>query len=668
MKQQPGEILTHYDNSKDNGSSTSSRRSVEAIDISNEKKGTAIDLIQIPGDSSTSHSSLPSLILDDDEQERGGNSKQKKSLKNRFLKFGHVRGDLFKLKSSRSRKNQRNSNDFNSSSGSNNSIYSDNNMGLTNNRNRKGLLNSPAFMKTKKAILKYMKFIGPGAMTAVSYIDAGNFSSSVYSGAQFKYRLLFIMFFSSCIAVFLQTLAIRLGTVTGRDLAQLSREHLPKWVNLILYVLAEVAIIATDIAEVVGTAVALNILFHIPLIVGVLLTIIDVMLVLMAYRAGKSVKFIYYFEYGVAALVLGVVICLALQLANIPPTSASEVFRGFIPSNVIFQNDAMYAACSILGATVMPHSLYLGSSIVKPRLLEKDINLGNTPKDYTQQEFDNYRPSLAAIRYSLNFSVIELCVSLFTFALFVNAAILIVAGATLYGTKDANDADLYSIYYSLCNLLSQGSGTLFMVALLLSGQSAGIVVTIAGQVVSEGHLTWKIKPWQRRIITRALAIIPCLVVSACVGKRGISGVLNASQVALSILLPFLVLPLIYFTCQTSIMSIGVQSPDGIGLQESDSSNSPTTEVHSMTPFTERNIEVEDANAEVRPASQVSSMNQEMENGTSNIKKQAGRVGSIPLKAVNFKNNWIMMIISVLIWLFIAILNVYLIVQLGMGRS
>lgn len=216
----------------------------------------------------------------------------------------------------------------------------------------------------------------------------------------------------------------------------------------------------------------------------------------------------------------------------------------------------MYAACSILGATVMPHSLYLGSSIVKPRLFERDLQLGNVQGKYASDKLDEYRPSLAAINYSLNFSVTELCVSLFTFALFVNAAILIVAGDTLYGTSDANDASLYAIYDSLTSLLSKGSGTLFMVALFFSGESAGIICTIAGQIVSEGHIQWKFKPWIRRIFTRCLAIIPCLAISGSVGKNGIGQVLNASQVALSILLPFLVLPLIYFTSRTSVMTIG----------------------------------------------------------------------------------------------------------------
>lgn len=219
----------------------------------------------------------------------------------------------------------------------------------------------------------------------------------------------------------------------------------------------------------------------------------------------------------------------------------------------------MYNACSILGATVMPHSLYLGSSIVKPRLYEKDIKLGNIDEPFSQEQLDEYRPSIQAINYSLNYSVTELCVSLFTFALFVNASILIVAGATLYGTPDANSADLYAIYDSLCRLLSKGSGILFMIALLLSGQSAGIVCTIAGQIVCEGHFDWKFQPWVRRVFTRSLAIVPCLVVSACVGKSGIGEVLNASQVALSILLPFLVLPLIYFTSVHSIMTIGYKS-------------------------------------------------------------------------------------------------------------
>lgn len=544
-----------------------------------------------------------------------------------------------------------------------------------------------AFYKFSQICIKYMRFIGPGAMTAVAYIDAGNFSSSVSSGAQYKYHLLFIMFISSCIAVFLQVLAIRLGSVSGRDLAQLSREHFPRWLNWILYIFAEIAIIATDIAEVVGTAIALNVLFHIPLIAGVILTIVDVLIILSLYRSGKSVKFIYYFEYGVAALVLGVVVCFAIQLARMPPTPASQVFKGFIPSSVIFQGGAMYSACSILGATVMPHSLYLGSSIVKPRLYEKDINLGNIKEPFTQDQLDDYRPSIQAINYSLNYSVTELCVSLFTFALFVNAAILIVAGTTLYGTPDSNSADLYAIYDSLCRLLSKGSGILFMVALLLSGQSAGIVCTIAGQIVCEGHFDWKFQPWVRRVFTRCLAIIPCLVVSASVGKSGIGQVLNASQVALSILLPFLVLPLVYFTSVNSIMTIGYCKTAG-GEQKERSNPMKTVEklrnkAASRGIFREgknsQSFETEATNRGIelgsvkRSGINVSAERQEELSTTTadsnnETYREFGRVGAIPDGPVSYTNNWAMTIAGIAVWIFISLLNVYLIVQLGRGNS
>lgn len=538
-----------------------------------------------------------------------------------------------------------------------------------------------------------MRFIGPGAMTAVAYIDPGNYAASVSSGAQYRYGLLFVMFISSCIAIFLQILAIRLGSVSGRDLAQLAHQHFPRWLNVILYLFAEAAIIATDIAEVVGTAVALNILFHIPLIVGVILTILDVLAILSFYRSGKSVKFIYYFEYGVAALVMGVVICFAVQLAKIPPTSVGQVFRGFIPSNVIFEKGAMYAACSILGATVMPHSLYLGSSIVKPRLYEKDMALGYITEPFSQDQLDDYRPSIKAINYSLNYSVTELAVSLFTFALFVNASILIVAGATLYGTSDANAADLYSIYDSLCRLLSKGSGILFMVALLLSGQSAGIVCTIAGQIVSEGHFNWKFKPWIRRVFTRCLAIIPCVAVSAAVGRSGISDVLNASQVALSILLPFLVLPLIYFTSVNSIMTVGYKQNgnDGSNANNSEEKGLKGKVAKSVEKlqqktgiskvFKKRN-EKDMAGGDIELVEQPGPNNSDENNnhedangaidGDRDINdapyKEFGRVGPIPNGPVSYANNWFFTILAVAIWLFIGLLNVYLIVQLGLGNS
>lgn len=516
--------------------------------------------------------------------------------------------------------------------------------------------------KAETGVKTFFKFVGPGFMVAVAYMDPGNYSTDVAAGAQFRFHLLFVIFLSNCIAVFLQSLAIKLGTVTGRNLAQISRDEFPVWLNVCFYLLAEIAIIATDIAEVIGTAIALNILLKIPLIAGVILTIVDVLIILLAYRPGSSMRVVHYFECGVAALVLGVVICFAIQLSRIPPTPVADVFRGYLPSSVLLKGEAMYAACGILGATVMPHSLYLGSDIVKPRLMEHDVKMGNVEPDYTEEEFEQYRPSVSAIDFSLLYSVVELAVSLFTYAFFVNSAILIIAGATLYGTEAAQDADLYSIHHSLSSMLSKGAGTLFMLALLFSGQSAGIICTISGQIVSEGYLNWSIRPWLRRIITRGIAIVPCVIVAGCVGRSGLNATLNASQVALSILLPFLVFPLIYFTCKSSIMKINAVDSLDVPSQQDTMVSGETL----LSPVSSNdNVRVDNLShgtvLEVGQASRITDKKSE-------IIRIVERAGPPPEKTINYTNNWITTIFGCAVWLFIAVLNVYLIVQLGLGKG
>lgn len=511
----------------------------------------------------------------------------------------------------------------------------------------------PALTAKKDRVLqvlrKYALFVGPGIMVLVAYMDPGNYATGVTAGALNRYSLLFIVFLLNLIAIFLQILCIRLGTVTGHDLARCCREHLLPKVNYILWFLAECAIIATDVAEVIGLAIALNILLRIPLPAGVVITIVDVLFVLMAYRSDTlSTKFVKLFEYAVAAMVVVVVICFAVQLGAIH-ANARDVFRGFVPSKQMFDGLGMTIATSIVGSTVMIHLLFLGSGLVAPRLREYDVQHGyvdlalvcshddsdivstitsnnsnnhlNTwwsrlrqriseskPKlpslalteqlslsldhwwtkakiklpfvetklyEDVKAEKDKqqllvreaeyfyrlYKPSYAAIKYCMKFSVIELVVTLATFALFVNLAIVIVAGATLYGTPEAIDADLYTIHDLLSQLLAPAVGTIFMLALLFSGQLAGIVCTIAGQMVSEGHINWTLKPWLRRLVTRSISIVPCLIISVCIGRNGLGVALNVSQVVISILLPPLSAPLIWFTCKKQIMK--VELPDDV---------------------------------------------------------------------------------------------------------
>lgn len=406
-------------------------------------------------------------------------------------------------------------------------------------------------------IKRYAKFIGPGFMISVAYIDPGNYSTGIVAGATYRYKLLFAGFMSNVFAIFLQSLCIKLGSISGLNLAEACRSFLPTWLNYFLYVLAELAIIATDLAEVIGTAIAINLLIpKIPLVVGCALSIIDVLLILLFYNPNGSMKGLRAFEFFVTCLVLGVVICFCLQLSLIKDSSVGEIFRGFLPSKELTEPQGLYQACGILGATVMPHSLYLGSGLVQPRLQEHDVNNGiiSAPIDPDSGTKERYKPSIHAIRACLKIFVIELTISLLFFALFVNSAILITAGASLYGTP-IGEADLFGIHRLLSTSLSPAAGTIFALALLLSGVSAGIVGTISGQMVSEGALNWTIRPWLRRLITRTISIAPSIFVAAAVGRKGLNDVLNASQVVLSVVLPFITAPLILFTCRDRYMTV-----------------------------------------------------------------------------------------------------------------
>lgn len=433
---------------------------------------------------------------------------------------------------------------------------------------------------------KYASFIGPGIMVSVAYMDPGNYSTAVSSGADYEYSLLIIIFLSNLFAVVLQCLCVKLGTVTGLDLAEMCRLNLPWWLNLFLYACAEIAIIATDLAEVVGTAIALEILFGIPLVYGVLITVLDVLIILFAYHKDGNLRQTRTFEIMVAMLVAATCVCFVVELfkCDFEPGSFGKIVEGFLPMNldVFTESRALFLSCGIVGSTVMPHSLYLGSSLVQSRLKDYDIKNGNVevndegeinlPADeqnnhfaQTQNKFlamsdgsslaRKYRPSHAAIKYCLNYSYTELVLSLFIIAVFVNASILIVAGSTLYGKPDADDADLLSIYEMLSHYISPAAGLIFALSMLFSGQSAGIVCTMAGQIISEGFINWSFKPWLRRIITRVLAIIPVLIVIIILGREGVATIMNSSQVVLSFILPVVSAPLIWFTASRKYMAV-----------------------------------------------------------------------------------------------------------------
>lgn len=492
--------------------------------------------------------------------------------------------------------------------------------------------------KIVRVLSKYVQFIGPGLMVSVSYMDPGNYSTAVAAGSAHRYKLLFSVLISNFMAAFFQCLCAKLGAVTGLDLAQNCKVHFPPGLNIALYILSEIAIIATDLAEVIGTAISLNILFGIPLALGVVLTVVDVLIVLMAYKSNGSLKLIRWFEMFVSLLVVATVICFTVELFYADLGSAKEVFRGFLPSKAVFEGDGLYLSLAILGATVMPHSLYLGSGVVQPRLRDYDIKNGNYAPD--TEDIDNnhegYKPSINAINETLHYTMAELLISLFTVALFVNCSILIVSGAALYGntqTQGAEEADLFSIYNLLCQSLSKTAGTIFVLALLFSGQSAGIVCTLSGQMISEGFLNWTIAPSLRRSATRAVAITPCLILVMVAGRNGLSGALNASQVILSLLLPFVSAPLLYFTCSKKIMRVKANNNEqGIQLQNMNSSGEGA----------------------------VSSPSDELLRNEATIAESQHYIDK--------SNGILVTIIAILMWLLISILNFYMLISFCRGQD
>ena len=368
---------------------------------------------------------------------------------------------------------------------------------------------------------KALAFAGPGYMVAVGYMDPGNWATDIAGGARFGYTLLSVILLSNLMAILLQSLALKLGIVTGRDLAQACRDHYSRPVSFVLWVLCEIAIAACDLAEVIGAAIALNLLFGIPLLWGVILTALDVRLILLLQNKGFR-----WLEAFVIVLIGSIAVCFAVELFMARPALA-EVIRGLVPTTQIVTNPAMlYIAIGILGATVMPHNLYLHSSIVQTR------QVGSDP---------------ASKREAIRFATLDSTVALL-FAFFINAAILILAAATFHRTGYQDVADIGDAYYLLAPLLGTTmASTLFAVALLAAGQNSTITGTLAGQIVMEGFLDIRLPPWLRRLITRLIAIVPAVIVTALYGERGAAGLLILSQVILSLQLSFAVVPLVRFT-------------------------------------------------------------------------------------------------------------------------
>ena len=379
---------------------------------------------------------------------------------------------------------------------------------------------------TGGVIRKILAFAGPGYLVAVGYMDPGNWATDLAGGSKFGYTLLSVILLSNLMAVLLQGLASKLGIVTGRDLAQACRDHYSRTTTIFLWILCEIAIAACDLAEVIGSAIALNLLFGIPLSVGVCLTALDVLLLLYLQHRGVRVL-----EAMVIVLVATVGICFLFEIVLSRP-DVGGILAGFVPSTAIVRDPTMlYVAIGILGATVMPHNLYLHSSIVQTR---------------------RYEETAEGKREAVRFAFLDSTLAL-TFALFINAAILIVAAATFHTSGHAEVAEIQDAHKLLTPLLGAGASTAFALALLASGQNSTLTGTLAGQIVMEGFLDIRIRPWLRRLITRLIAIVPAAIAAIFYGDSGTAQLLIFSQVALSLQLSFAVVPLVRFTSDRSKM-------------------------------------------------------------------------------------------------------------------
>jgi manganese transport protein len=369
---------------------------------------------------------------------------------------------------------------------------------------------------------RLLGFLGPGFLISVGYMDPGNWATDIAGGSRFGYTLLFVIMASNLMAILLQSLSLKLGVATERDLAQLCRESYRPWVSFSLWVGAEIAIAACDLAEVIGSAIALNLLFHIPLFYGVLITGLDVLLILLMQRWGFR-----YVEALVITLIGTIIALFGVQLVLSRPEYWPAFKNLIVPSPQIVTNwEMLYIAIGMLGATVMPHNLYLHSSIVQSRRYQR------TPEGKREAIFMANVDSALAL----------------TIALFVNAAIVVVAAAVFNRSGHFEVAAIQDAYKMLSPLVgAAGASTLFAIALLASGQNSSITGTLAGQVVMEGFLHIKVAPWLRRLITRSLAIIPTIIVVAITGEQGTEKLLLLSQVILSLQLSFAVVPLVIFT-------------------------------------------------------------------------------------------------------------------------
>jgi len=387
---------------------------------------------------------------------------------------------------------------------------------------------------------QWRAFVGPAILISVGYMDPGNWGTDLAAGAQFKYGLLWVVGLASLMAIFMQIISSRLGVVTGKDLAQCCRDWYPRWTRWPNWLSCELAIGACDLAEVLGSAVALNLLFHLPLLWAVIITGVDVLLLLALQRFGMRT-----IEAIVLLLVMTIGVCYFIEVFALPQTRPDflEMGRALVVPG-LGQAGMIYVAVGIIGATVMPHNLYLHSALVQSRQLQKDD---------------------ASIRRAIRFNTID-SVAALGVAFCVNAAIMVLAALVFYGRTSVTVAGGETVafngntdwiriaYLTLAPLLGTGlASMLFVIALLASGQSSTITGTLAGQVVMEGFMQWRIKPWLRRLITRALAIVPAVIIIGIRGNSSVNDLLTLSQVVLALQLPLAMFPLLHFTCSRKYM-------------------------------------------------------------------------------------------------------------------
>ncbi|WFD18278.1 Manganese transporter smf1 [Malassezia caprae] len=465
-----------------------------------------------------------------------------------------------------------------------------------------GRQESTFFQTVNDTLLRHILFLGPGLIAAVAYCDPGNWATDMEAGSRFGYKLLFTVLLSGLFAVLLQILSCRLGAVTRQDLSVATRRlvlglrhdsSVPDWtcrrtrlkywcLLMPLYVINEVAILATELAELIGSAIALNLLFpNLPLWGGVLVTTADVFLVLFMYKPSSGVRL---FEILIAVLVIIVLVCFCVLLERVRP-DWGDVFYGYVPSATVVSSKGLYVSISILGATIMPHSLILGSHFATIERLEEDdfyCNESETTDQMSTKKQSLWKrlilphvrvPDMAStdelpkrepisyrhLNLVLQHASWDIAICLVLFAITINSAILVVASAAFYyGHNSTGDkvvvADLFEAFKLLKTTTGHVPAILFAIALLAAGQSSSITVTLAGQIISEGFIHWRLTPLMRRLLTRSMAVIPAMIVACVAGRTGLDEMLVASQVALSMALPFVSFPLLVITCSPRLMT------------------------------------------------------------------------------------------------------------------